>query len=197
MAARRIASVLVVLLAACSDGPRQGTCNVEQLEVTWPATIERADVRTSEQLSAAVTPTNVTPEVFDSLRQTLVRGRARAPGVLWSVPAFNTSPGGISVVHAGSLRRGDVLRVAGVQDGGGWAVMPRVAPDSALVGVEAGEFAATAASGTIAVLETEPLAMRFDVTVRDSAGAVVRVRGDAQFSFRRMRQPCTAVPGRE
>jgi hypothetical protein len=125
MVGRRRALVLLVLLAACSDGPRRGTCNVEQLEVTWPATIERGGVATREQLSATLTPTNVTPEVFDSLRQTLVRGRARAPAVLWSVAAFNTSPGGISVVHAGALKRGQVLRVTGVQDGGGWAVLPR------------------------------------------------------------------------
>jgi hypothetical protein len=190
MAAVRTASLLLVLLAACSEGPRRGRCNVELLEVTWPATIERGDVATREQLSAAVTLTTLSPEVFDSLRQTLVRGRPRAPAVLWSVPAFNTSPGGISVVHAGALKRGALLRVAGVQDGGGWAVMPRVSPDSALVGVEAGEFAATTASGTIAVLETEPLALRLDVTARDSAGSAVRVRGDVQFSFRRERRPC-------
>lgn len=165
-------------------------CNADQLEVTWPATIERGGVATKEQLSAIVTPTNVTPEVFDSLRQTLVRGRPGASAVLWSVPAFNTSPGGISLVHTAALRRGQVLRVAGVQDGGGWAVLPRVAPDSALVGVEAGEFAASAASGTIAVLETEPLALRLDVTASDTTGKTLRVRGDAQFSFRRERRRC-------
>jgi hypothetical protein len=180
------------LLSACSDGPRR-TCNVDQLDLTWPATIERAGVTTSERLTATLTPTNVTPEVFDSLTETLVHGRALSPAVVWSVPAFNTNPGGIAVVHAGSLRRGEVLRVAGVLDSAGWGVMPRLARDSALVGVEAGEFVAHDASGTILVLETRPVALRFDLTATDSAGATVRVRGDAQFSFRRERRRCSAV----
>jgi hypothetical protein len=167
-------------------------CDVEQLEVTWPATIERGGVTTSEQLSATLTPTNVTPEVFDSLTTTLVRGRAAAPAVEWSVPAFNTSPGGIAIAHQGALRRGEVLRIAGVLNGGDWGVVPHVARDSALVGVQAGEFEARDASGTIAVLETQPVALRVDVMATDSAGATVRVRGDAQFSFRRQRRRCSA-----
>jgi hypothetical protein len=82
------------------------------------------------------------------------------------------------------------VRVAGVLDSVGWGVMRRVARDSALVAIEAGEFAAYAASGTIVVLETEPVALRLDVTARDSAGAAIRVRGDAQFSYRRERRRC-------
>jgi hypothetical protein len=189
---RRVRCGLILGLGACSNGrPQAGMCDVEQLEVTWPATIERGGVPTSEQLSATVTPTNVTPEVFDSLTTTLVRGRVTAPSVLWSVPAFNTSPGGIAVAHTGALRRGEVLRVAGVLEGGGWGVMPLVSRDSALVAIEAGEFVANSASGTIAVLETQPLALRLDVTATDSAGDVMRVRGDAQFSLRSERHRCT------
>jgi hypothetical protein len=40
------------------------------------------------------------------------------------------------------------------------------------------------------VLETQPVALRLDVTASDSAGATVRVRGDAQFSLRRERRRC-------
>jgi hypothetical protein len=43
------------------------------------------------------------------------------------------------------------------------------------------------------VLETRPVALRVDVTASDSAGATMRIRGDAQFSFQRERQPCVAV----
>jgi hypothetical protein len=168
-------------------------CDVEQLEVTWPATIERGGVVTSERLEATVTPTNVTPEVFDSLTETLVRGHATAPAVVWSVPAFNTSPGGIAVALNGALKRGEVLRVGGVLDDGGWGVMPHVVRDSALVSVEAGEFEARDASGTIAVLETRPVALRLDLTASDSAGATMRIRGDAQFSFRQGRRRCEAL----
>jgi hypothetical protein len=192
--ARRSQLVALLLLASCSnDRPPAGMCDVEQLEVTWPATIERDGVPTSEQLSATVTPTNVTPEVFDSLTTTLVRGRVAAPSVVWSVPAFNTSPGGIAVAHRGALRRGEVLRIAGVLEGGGWGVMPLVSRESALVAIEAGEFVAGSASGTIAVLETQPVALRLDVTATDSAGDVMRVRGDAQFSWRSERRRCGAL----
>jgi hypothetical protein len=184
----------VLLLAACSNERSRGsTCVVDHLEVTWRATIERNGVTTSERLEATLTPTNVTPEVFDSLTKTLVRGRPNAPAVVWSVPAFNTDPGGIAVYHKGALKRGEVLPIAGVVDSGSWGVMPGAASDSALVGVEAGEFVARAASGTIAVLETRPVALRVDVTASDSAGATMRIRGDAQFSFQREREPCVAV----
>jgi hypothetical protein len=168
-------------------------CNVEHVEVTWPATIERDGVTTSERLAATLGPTHVTPEAFDSLAKTLVRGRGTAPVVAWSVPAFNTSPGGIAVVLKGALRRGEVVQVTGVPDSVGWGVMPRAASGGALVGVEAGEFVARAASGTIAVLETEPVALRLDVTAADSAGATMRIRGDAQFSSRRERRPCAEL----
>jgi hypothetical protein len=188
--------VALLLLAAC-DRPRQGMCNVEQLAVTWPATIERGGVTTSEQLEATLTPTNLTPEVFDSLAKTLVRGKMVAPAIEWSVPAFNTDPGGIAVVHSGALRRGAVLRVGHFSEPAeGWSVMPPVARDSALVTLEAGDFEVRQLSGTILVLETQPVALRLDVTAKDSAGATIRVRGDAQFSFARLRRPCTAVAER-
>jgi hypothetical protein len=193
---RRGACYATLIAAACSsDQPRIGMCNVEHLDVTWPATIQRGGVTTSEQLEATLAPTSVTPEVFDSLATTLVHGRAMAPAVLWSVPAFNVNPGGIVVVHRGALRRGEVVPIRGVMEGGGWAVMPKATDDGvgALVGVEAGEFVASEAWGTLAVLETEPLALRVDVTARDSLGDSVRVRGEAQFSVRRQRRRCDEV----
>jgi hypothetical protein len=190
----QLAALLLFVAAACSsERPRTGMCNVDQLEVTWPARIERNGVTTTEQLAATLTHTHVTPEVFDSLAGTLVRGGVQAPAVVWSVPAFNTDPGGIAIVHTGVLKRGEVLRVAGVAVAGGWGVLPHVARDSALIGIEAGEFTAHDASGTIVVLETQPVALQLDVTARDTAGATVRIRGEAQFSVRRERRPCASL----
>jgi hypothetical protein len=168
-------------------------CDVEHLDVTWPATIERAGVTTTERLSATLTPTTVAPEAFDSLAKTLVRGRSAAVAIVWSVPAFDTDPGGIAVLHSGLLAKGTVMRVAGVLDGGGWGLMPAVPADSALVVIEAGQFVAREATGTITVLETRPVALRLDVTATDSAGTAIRLTGDAQFSARRQRQRCPAV----
>jgi hypothetical protein len=156
-------------------------------------TIERAGATTTERLVSTLAPTNIEPEVFDSLARTLVRGRSATSGIVWSVPAFDTDPGGVAVLHSGQLARGGVMRVAGVLDGGGWAMMPAVPKDSALVVIEAGEFAARAASGTITVLETRPLALRLDMTATDSAGSTIRLKGDAQFSSRRERQRCSSV----
>jgi hypothetical protein len=158
--------------------------------VAWPATIERGGVVTSERLWATTTPTNVTPDVFETLTGTLVRGRASAPAVLWSVPAFNTDPGGIAVAHKAALSRGEVLRVAGVLDTAGWGVAPPAATAGAQARVEAGEFVSTDVSGTIAVMETEPVALRLDLTARDSAGETIRVRGEARFGRRRERGRC-------
>jgi hypothetical protein len=184
-------SLSLALLAACSaDRPQRGTCNVDLLEVTWPATIDRGGATTSERLSMTLAPTNVTPETFDTLTQALVRGKGVASAILWSVPAFNTDPGGIAVAHPGRLRLGQVLQVGAVMDSAGWGVLTPGPPSGALVGVEAGEFVASSAKGSISVLETEPLALRFDVTAADSTGATIRLRGDAQFSARRERRRC-------
>jgi hypothetical protein len=189
-------AVALLAVAGCSEGRSSRLCAVEQLEVMWPATIERDGVTTSAQLSATLTPTNVTPEVFDSLTRTLVRGRSGGGAVvLWSVPAFDTDPGGIAVAHKSALSRGEVMRVDGALDGGAWALVP---PDSlgpgARAAVEAGEFVASDVSGTIAVLETEPVALRLDLTARDSTGATIRVRGDARFGHRRERRRCERSP---
>ena len=187
---------VVLILLGCSDvRPRTGTCELEELSVVWPATIERGDTTTREELSAALTPETVTPEAFDSLARVLVRGRASAPAVEWTVPAFNTDPGGIAVAHKAALARGEVLRVGGALDVGSWATRDTMPAGGAAVGIEAGEFVASEASGTIAVLETAPVALRLDVTARDSTGRTIRVRGDARFGHRRERRPC-ATPGR-
>lgn len=184
-----------IALAACGKGERSGeACDADHLDVTWTATIERGGTTTSERLSATLTPTNVTPEVFDSLVAALVRGRKTgASGVVWSVPAFNTSPGGIAVLHKAALSRGEVLRVAGVLDTAGWGLTPSAPRDEARAGVEAGDFVAHDVSGTIAVLETKPLALRLDLTARDSAGSTIRVRGDARFTHGRERRGCAAL----
>ena len=174
-------------------------CDVELIEVTWPATIDRAGATTTERLVGTLVPTNVEPEVFDSLTSALVRGRSAASGIVWSVPAFDTDPGGVAVLHSGQLTRGTVMRVAGVLDGGGWGVMPPVPKDSALVVIEAGEFAARAASGTIAVLETRPLALRLDMTATDSAGTTIRwpprsTVALAESMWRMALSACSALP---
>ena len=110
-----------------------------------------------------------------------------------SVPAFDTDPGGIAVLHSGQLTRGEVMRVAGVLDGGGWGTMPPVPAESALVVVEAGAFTTQRAGGTITVLETKPLALRLDLTASDSAGDSIRLTGDARFSARRERVRCASL----
>jgi hypothetical protein len=71
--------------------------------------------------------------------------------------------------------------------------MPPVRQDSALVIVEAGEFTSRRAAGTITVLATRPLALRLDLTAVDSAGDSIRLTGDARFSSRHVREPCSAV----
>jgi len=195
---RTVAGCAVVagFALACGEGGRSGRlCASDELAVSWPATIERNGVTTTVQLSAALTPTHVTPEAFDSLTRVLVRGGRDARAVEWTVAAFDTDPGGIAVAHKAVLSRGEVLQVGGALDVvGEWAVRDTVPAGGAKVGVEAGEFVAREASGTIAVLETEPVALRLDVTARDSAGQTIRVRGDARFGHTKERRRCTA-PG--
>jgi hypothetical protein len=190
-------ATFLVLLAACSrDRPPAAAafCRVEHIDVTWPATIERGGVTKTERLWATLTPTNApAPEVFDSLAKVLVRGRPTGAAVMWSVPAFDTDPGGIAVVHKAALTPGETLHVAGTQEGAGWGMEPQVPPGGAAAGVEAGEFLAQEVTGTIVVLATDPLALRLDLAARDSAGDTIHVRGDASFSYRRQREACVNV----
>jgi hypothetical protein len=187
-----VPAALAVVVAACSgERPPAAYCRVEHLDVTWPATIERGGVTTSERLSATLTPTNApAPEVFDSLTRVLVRGRARGAAVMWSVPAFNTDPGGIAVVHKAALVQGETLHVTGTHEGAGWGMEPQAPPGGATAGVEAGEFLAQEVTGTIVVLQTDPVALRLDLAARDSAGDTIRVRGDARFTYRKEREVC-------
>jgi hypothetical protein len=75
-------SVFLVVSLACEQPPRGRLCNVEQLTVAWPVTVQRQAATTSEQLSATLAQGSVEREVFDSLAQTLVHGRA-ASAIVW------------------------------------------------------------------------------------------------------------------
>lgn len=189
-------SVFLIVLLACGDRPpRERLCNVEHLDVSWPLTVERGGTTTTERAGATLTQATVDRELFDSLSNALVKGRAVEAAIVWSVPAFDTDPGGIALLHSGQLAAGTVMRVGGVLDGGAWGTMPPVPRDSALVVVEAGRFTSRSASGTITVLETKPVALRLDLTTTDSSGESMRLRGDARFSVRRERERCSSRAG--
>jgi hypothetical protein len=75
--------------------------------------------------------------------------------------------------------------------GAGWGVFDLPGGTRLAAGIRAGEFAAVEVTGTAEVLRVSPLRLRLDLTGRDAADAVVRVQGDASFSYQSGPPSCT------
>jgi len=78
---------------------------------------------------------------------------------------------------------GEVLPVGSTYCGAGWGVFVRPSGTRVAAGIRAGSFAAGSVSGTVDVVGVSPLRLRLDLTGSDGTGAVVRVQGDASFSY--------------
>ncbi len=72
--------------------------------------------------------------------------------------------------------------------GGGWGV---ASGSGAQVSLLDGEFQATSATGTITILETQPLRVRLEVTATEADGASRTLSAAMSFSHSRVRTNCT------
>jgi hypothetical protein len=178
------------LVLAGRGGPF-GPCEREQIQVTMAASVRRGGITAQEQLLGAVAPGNLSGSgQYERLKSVLVEGGS-SPGVILTVPAFDTSPGYIGLALGGSLSEGNRIPVSEIVAAGGWGAFDLPAGQRAEVNLVAGGFAASAVTGTIEVLQAAPLRLRLDLTVSNTAGETIGIAGDMRFEFIRERVPCT------
>ena len=168
-----------------------GSCEQEQLVATWHATITRGAAVSSPLLTATLTPDNINQSEFNALRSALVDGSG-AYNVSWTVPAFGVNGGHISFRHAAPLGSGQTLQVVATFSGGGWGTQPAGAALPPAISVNAGNFIATAASGSITVLGAAPLRLNVDVTARNAAGETIRLTGEPGFAYQKVTKSCVS-----
>jgi len=178
------------LLASC--GSPFGPCFLDQVRVSLPASIERDGGTETATLTGQVAPSNLSVPEFETVRAVLTRDTSsETAGVVWTVPAFDANPGWVAVAIQAPVAAGDVLPVDQTFDGAGWGVFALGSGARIAASVRAGDYVATAVTGTVEVLAVAPLRLRLDLTARDAGGATIRVRGDASFSFERTPTACT------
>ncbi|HKY96618.1 MAG TPA: hypothetical protein VJL35_02075 [Gemmatimonadaceae bacterium] len=170
-----------------------GRCPQEQLVVTWPVTITRGTATTSPLLTATLTPTSISQSQFNTLRQALTQDVApNSFNVVWTVPASATSGGFISFAHAAPLTEGTATQVTSTFTGGGWSAAPFTQSPSG-VSVNADNFVATSATGTITSLDTNPVRLRIDVTATSASGETMHLTGDAGFHYEVVTASCVTL----
>ena len=169
-----------------------GSCEQEQLVATWHVTINRAGVVSSPLLTTTLTPDNISRLEFTALRGALVDGSSAPYNVTWTLPAFGVNGGHISLRHAVPLTAGETQQVAVTFNGGGWGAQPVGIPLPPAVSVDAGNFIATSATGSITVLDASPVRLSVDVTTRNAAGETIRLTGEPGFAYQKVTKSCVS-----
>lgn len=196
---RRVASSLLIAVAVLPAGCASvnlltDNCTAESILVSWPTTITRGSASTIVTLTGAVSPGNLDASRFNVLRQLLISGGAAASAsVVWTVPAFEVNGGYIALMHKAPLTSGETEPVNLAFDGGGWGVVSS-RPDQpfpAVIAVRADNFVATSASGSITAIDGLPLRLRIDVTAKNASNESMRLTGEAQFRYERVRTNCS------
>lgn len=169
-----------------------GDCEIEYIEVSWPATIEQGGNSELSRLLDRIAPSNVSGQEFDRLKGALIRGEPQSSSlVIWSVGAFSTNGGYVSITHPAPSAVGAVIPVTSAFNGGGWGTVTGRPSGEASVAVRASGFVAASATGSLTVLDNQPLKMRIDFTARSATNESMRISGEAQFGLRREKTTCT------
>jgi hypothetical protein len=191
----RIATALAATaaLSGCSTFEfLTDNCTSEFVRVSWPVKIVRGTTTTDVTLFGSVSPGNIDPTQFELLRDVLVNGsRSTLATVVWTVPAFEINGGYIAFTHSAPVSTGESINVNFGWDGGGWGAATATREIPAAIAVRADNFTATEATGTITAVETSPLRLRIDITTRNAANQSLRVTGDAQFQYEKIRSSCS------
>jgi hypothetical protein len=128
---------------------------------------------------------------FDALRAALVQGSTASKNVTWTVSAFDSNGGYISLAHLTPFTPGETRQIAGTFVGAGWGVSAPTDLSATSVSVRDGTFQATSASGSLTALDVAPLRLRIDVTASNASGETIRVNGDAGFAYQKVTTTCT------
>jgi hypothetical protein len=95
-------------------------------------------------------------------------------------------------MHKAPLTSGQTEAVNLAFDRGGWGVVfsRPDQPFPAVIAVRADNFVVTSASGSITAIDGQPLRLRIDVTARNANNEPIRLTGEAQFRYERVRTSC-------
>lgn len=182
-----VAALTLLLLEACSPF---GPCYLDRIHVAFSATVTLGDAVQDWDLRGEVTTGNVGGPTYDQLAEALIEDAGSAAGVVWTLDVgLGAEAGFLAVQLAADPAEGDVLTVSGAFDGGGWGFLSAPTPGPRLA-ARIGAFTATSASGTLTVLETEPLRLSADVIVADAQGISYRFAGQMVFSRTVEPVPC-------
>jgi len=167
-----------------------GSCPQEQLVVTFPVTITRGGLVTSQLITRTMIPGTISQSQFNLLRQVLVDGSTGSYNVTWTVPAFNADGGHIAFMHPVPIATGETQQVGATFSGGSWSAQPATPPFPPAVSVRATDFIATSATGSITALNSVPLRLKIDVTTTSASGETIRINGEAGFNYSRVTTTC-------
>jgi hypothetical protein len=168
-------------LTACDQ------CREEEIPVvTMAATIDFEGQTTMAQLEGSVGPFNIDEVSFRAVRDFLAEGGAQGSGgAVWTVEPQSASPAlsYVAIQLSGPLAPGDLVNVTTAFDGGGWGTPFTSVPMIAVA--SPGGFVASTASGTLEVLNVQPLGLRLDMLTVNAEMNELRLRGDMAARLRR------------
>ncbi|MGE0553302.1 MAG: hypothetical protein AB7R55_07715 [Gemmatimonadales bacterium] len=172
------------LLALAGCGAPFGPCYSELVIVSVDGTVDRGTGPDASAAAGQVAPGNVSD--FPILRGFFIDGEAVAGSVV-VFTATGLGAGFVAVGIPGSIGAGQRVPLSAFQ-GGGWGTL--TSGSGGLLAWRDGDFEATSVSGTLTVLEREPLRLRLDFTAGAASGQSRTVDVTASFRYERTRVGC-------
>jgi hypothetical protein len=180
-----VAAAIGASVLATDCGYPFGPCYSEHIEVHQSAMLDRGTMPVEWDGAGVVAPGNI-PD-FELLRDFLIDCRTIAGReAVWTV---HTATGYVAIFLPASVEAGREVSVVAIT-GGGWGVGETTASGRALISLLDGEFQAAVASGTIEIVATGPLRVRFEVEARDADRNTRILSGEMSFSHSRVRTQC-------
>jgi hypothetical protein len=165
-------------LGACSPFD---PCFSDRIDVTLDAVVTNGPTSSGRTFRGQVTSTNLDGPTYGRLVGALIEDTVSAAGAAWDlILASDTESGFLAFQLAADPEDGQILQLGGAFLGGGWG-FESPAPPAVLLAAGIGDFTATAASGTLIVIDTRPLRLAVDLTVADGQ-TTYRLQGEIIFS---------------
>lgn len=172
----------LLTLAGC--GAPFGPCYSELVIVSVDGAVDRGAGPVASGAAGQVAPGNVSD--FTTLRGFFIDGEAVA-GSAVVFTATGLGAGYVAVGVPGSIGAGQSVPLSAFQ-GGGWGTL--ASGSLGLLAWRDGDFEATSVTGTLTVLEREPLRLRLDFTARGPSGQTRSADVTASFRYERTRVSC-------
>jgi hypothetical protein len=178
---RAVFSILLVTAILGCSIPGLGRCEQEFVAVAMQAILTSTSSQTLN-LSSEISESNI-PSDFTALSG-VVRNAAIDQGpdeIVWDLSQGFPEQGFASFSLALPVQRGQLITLDDPAfRGGGWAIRYQRPPFPARAGLQLGTFLADTVSGTILVLDADPLQLRVDLQFVDE-NRTLSLTGDMVF----------------